>query len=182
MQCCTCSKWAHFQCSPHSFSKFRTHGSSYSWSCTPCCVPASSENNTMTSLSDSSSVYTFTVQSAPYVLLLQHFRTILTFKPLVPLSPTWYLLSLHSHHRLMLLAVSQHLLLCLLPLTPSGFFNGMLGLRARNTELLHFISSHPVDLISIEDLTLIHLPLSRFLDSLLCDLIAPTPGLVFSLS
>ena len=31
------------------------------------------------------------------------------------------------------------------------------------------------------NLILIHLPLSGFLDSLLCDLIAPTPGLTFSL-
>ena len=60
------------------------------------------------------------------------------------------------------------------------------GLRARSTELLHFLSSHPVDLIwnkesAFRNPILTHLPLSRFLDSLFCVLIAPTPGLAFSL-
>ena len=47
------------------------------------------------------------------------------------------------------------------------------GLRARSTKLLHFLSFHPVDLICIQKS---HLP-----DSLLGNLIAPTPGLAFSL-
>ena len=53
------------------------------------------------------------------------------------------------------------------------------GLRARSTELLHFLSSHPVDLICIQESNLNST--SGFLDSLLCVLIAPTPGLAFSL-
>ena len=40
MQCCTCSNWVHLKCSLLSFSRFRTLGSSYSWSFPPCCVPA----------------------------------------------------------------------------------------------------------------------------------------------
>ena len=55
------------------------------------------------------------------------------------------------------------------------------GLRARSTELLHFLSSHPVDLTACRNPILTHLPLSGFLDFLLCVLIAPTPGLAFSL-
>ena len=55
------------------------------------------------------------------------------------------------------------------------------GLRARSTELLHFLSSHPVDFICIQESNLTPLSLSRFLDSLLCVFIAPTPGLAFSL-
>ena len=55
------------------------------------------------------------------------------------------------------------------------------GLRARSTELLHFLSSHPVDLICIQESNLTHLSLSGFLDSLLCVLIVLTPGLAFSL-
>ena len=47
------------------------------------------------------------------------------------------------------------------------------GLLARSTELLHFISSHPVDLNSSS--------FSGFLDSLLCDPMAPTLDLVFFL-
>ena len=32
MQCCTCSKWVYSKCSLFSYSKFRTLGSSHSWS------------------------------------------------------------------------------------------------------------------------------------------------------
>ena len=80
----------------------------------------------MTSSLDSSSWYTSTAQSDP-LLLMQHSHPILAFKLLIPFLPTLYLLPLHPYHRLMLLAVSLYLLL-LLPLsTPSGLFNGMLG-------------------------------------------------------
>ena len=40
VQCCTCSNWVHLKCSLHPFSRFRTLGSSHSWSCPLCCVPA----------------------------------------------------------------------------------------------------------------------------------------------
>ena len=36
VQCCTCSNWVHSKCSLLSFSRFRTLGSSHSWSCPPC--------------------------------------------------------------------------------------------------------------------------------------------------
>ena len=38
VQCCTCSKWVHLKhrYSLLSFSRFRTLGSSHSWSCPPC--------------------------------------------------------------------------------------------------------------------------------------------------
>ena len=80
----------------------------------------------------------------------------------------------------MLLAISLHFLPPLHLLTPSGFFNGMLGVSepvASNFyTLFHLI---PLTLFVSRNLTLIYIPLSGFLDSLLCDLIAPTPGLVF---
>ena len=84
---------------------------------------------------------------------------------------------------LMLLAVSLYLLLSLsLPYSLRVFQWNAGGLQARSTKLLHFISSHPVDLIYISRiLTLIYLPLFRSLDSLLCDPMAPTPNLVFFL-
>ena len=136
----------------------------------------------MTSSSNSFSLYTSTVQpgpsAPPYPLLMQHSRPILAFKSLIPLPPTSYLLHLHFYHRLMFLAVSLHLLL---PFPPDSL-NGMLGVSEPKTlKLYTFLSSHPVDLICIHISTSIHLPLSRFLDSLLCDLITPTPGLAFSL-
>ena len=56
------------------------------------------------------------------------------------------------------------------------------GLRAKDTELLHFISS-PVDLVCINDSNLhSSSTLSGFLDSLLCNLIALTFGLAFILA
>ena len=105
----------------------------------------------MTSSSDSSSLYTFTAQSGP-LPLLQHSHSTLTFKPLILFPPNLYLLLLHPHHRLMLLAVSLYLLLSLpLPNSLRVLQWNAGGLRARSTKLPHFISSHSVDLIYIQD-------------------------------
>ena len=108
--------------------------------------------------SDSSSSYISTVQS------------VLAFKSHIPFTPTSYLLSLH---RLMFLAASS----CLQ--TRSEFFNGMLGLGARSTKFLRFLSSHPVDLFCIQESNLNSS--SSFRIPGFCDLIAPTPGLAYSL-
>ena len=105
----------------------------------------------MTSSSDSSSWYTFTAQSGPH-LLMQHSHPTLTFKLLILFPPTLYLLPLHSHYRLMLLTVSLYLLLSLsLPNSLRVLQWNAGGLRARRTKLIHFISSHPVDLIYIQE-------------------------------
>ena len=78
VQCCTCSNWVHLKCLLLSFSRFRTFGSSHSWSCPPCGVPSFFEDPTPTSTvtfsSDSSSRYTSTAQSGPSgpLLLMQH--------------------------------------------------------------------------------------------------------------
>ena len=66
--------------------------------------------------------------------------------------PTLYLLPLHPHHRLMLLAVSLYLLLSL-PILKSlrVLQRNAGGLQASSTELLHFISSCSVDLIHIQE-------------------------------
>ena len=83
---------------------------------------------------------------------MQHSHSTLTFKPLILFPPTLYLLFLHPHHRLMLLAVSFYLLLSLsLPNSLRVLQWNAGGLRARSTKLLHFISSHSVDLIYIQD-------------------------------
>ena len=83
---------------------------------------------------------------------MQHSHPTLTFKLLILFLPTYYLLSLHPHDRLMLLAVSFYLLL---PLPLDNFLRVLQwnagGLRARSTKLLHFISSHFVDLIYIQE-------------------------------
>ena len=64
MQCCTCSKWVHLRRSLLSYSKFRTLTCFHSWNF-PLLCPASSGDNSVTSSSDFSSLYIFTVQSGP---------------------------------------------------------------------------------------------------------------------
>ena len=131
--------------------------------------------------SDSSIWYIFIAQSGP-LLLMQPLHPTLIFKPLILFLLTLYLLPLHSHRRLMLLAVSLHLLLSLpLPNSLRVFQWNAGGLQARSTKLPHFILSHPIDLIYIQECNLIYLPLFRSLDSLLCNPMAPTPDLVFFL-
>ena len=100
---------------------------------------------------DSSSWYTFIAQSGP-LLLVQHLHPTLIFKPLILIPRTLYFLPLHPHHRLILLAVSLYLLLSLpLPNSLRAFQWNAGGLQARSTKLLHFIWSHPVDLIYIQE-------------------------------
>ena len=108
----------------------------------------------MTSSSDSSSWYTSTAQSGPScpLLLMQHSHPTLAFKLLILFLPTLYLFPLHPHHRLMLLAVSLYLRLPLpLPNSLRVLQWNAGGLRVRKTELLDFVSSHPVDLICIQE-------------------------------
>ena len=111
----------------------------------------STPTSTVTFSSDSSSLYTSTVQSGPH-LLMQHSHPTLAFKLLILFPPTLYLLLLHPHHRLMLLAVSLYLVL---PFSPPNSLRVLQwsagGLRARRTKLIHFISSHPVDLLCIQE-------------------------------
>ena len=99
VQCCTCSKWVQFRCSLLSHSKFRTLGSSHSWTFPLCCVPTC---NTVISSSDSSGLYTSTDQSGPLCQcctpapsspsnLLSPFRPFCIFSlcPLTTVSCSW---------------------------------------------------------------------------------------------
>ena len=108
-----------------------------------------------------------------------HSLLTLAFEPLVPHLPILYRLLLLPHHRLLLLAVLLRLLLPP-PLTVSGF-NRMLVVSepaALNCTFfcpMLLTSSVSSNVISIQ------LILSGSLDSLLCDIIAPTPSLAFFL-
>ena len=83
-------------------------------------------------------------------LLLLHSRPTLVFKLLIPRRPILYLL-LPSHHLPLLLAVLLRLLLYLSPSDSLRVFQWHAGgLRARSTELLHFLS-HPVDHLCIQE-------------------------------
>ena len=109
-----------------------------------------------------------------------HSRPTLVSKLLIPHLPILYLLPLPLHHRPLLLAF---LLRLLPPLPPdSGFFNGMLEVFEPGA-LNYSTFSRPIlsTLSAFRNPILTHLPLSGFLDSLLCVLIAPTPGLAVSL-
>ena len=135
----------------------------------------------MTSSSHFSSWYTSTVQSGP-LLLMQHSH---------PLSPSNLLfffrpLRIFSLCTLTTGSCSWLFLLtsCFLFPSPtlSEFFNEMLGVSvpgALNCYTLFRLI--PLTLFVSSNLTLIYLPLPEFLDSLLCDSMAPTPDLVFFL-
>ena len=111
---------------------------------------------------------------------MQHFCPTLAFKPLIPLVPTWFL-PLLPHHRLLLLTISLHLLLPLF-LTTSRFSNGMLGVSEPGAlNYFTFFRLISMTLFVSSNLTLTHLPLFPSLDSLLCDLITPTPDPAFFL-
>ena len=154
MQCCTCSNGfiqsAHY--SPSLDSELLaalTPGSALS--AAPLLVLEMLHLPALTSFSDSSSWYTSIAQSGP-LLLMQHSHPTLAFKPFILFPLTLYLLPLHPHHRLMFLAVSFYLLLpLLLPNSLRVLQWNAGGLRARSTKPLHFISSHPVDLICIQE-------------------------------
>ena len=131
--------------------------------------------------SDSSDMYTSTVQSGPPLLMLHSCVTLIS-KPLIPHPPIPYLLPLPLHHRPLLLAVLLRFLPPLLPLTLSGFFNGMLEVSGPEA-LNYFIFFRPIQstLFASRNPILAPLSLSGFLDSLLCVLITLTPGLALSL-
>ena len=125
-------------------------------------------------------MYTSTVQSSPASAntdLSPHPRLQTSYPPSAhSISSPLPLL-----HRLLLLAFLLRLLPPL-PLTLSRFSNGMLEVFEPGA-LNYFTFSHPIlsTLSAFRNPILSHLSLSGFLDSLLCVLIVPTPGLAFSL-
>ena len=144
VQCCTCFKWVHLRCSQLSLSKFRALGSSHSWSCFPC-------RNTMTPSSDFSDMYTSTVHSSPActdAALTRHPHLQTSYSP-------------SAHFILPPSALSPPYLAPNRPSTPPASSPPSDSLRvlqwnagvlqARSTKLLHFLLSHPVDLICIEE-------------------------------
>ena len=119
---------------------------------------------TVTPSSDSSDMYTSTVQSGPPLLVL-HFRPTLVPKPLISHLPILYLLP--PHHRPLLLAVLLRLVPPLLPLTFSEFSSGMLEVFEPGV-LNYFTFSRPIlsTFSASRNPILTHLPLYGF--SALC--------------
>ena len=108
-----------------------------------------------------------------------HSRPTLVSKPLNP--PSAHVISSPSAPPPPFFAPGCHLAPPVLSLTLSGFFNGMLEVFVPGA-LNYFTFSRPIllTLSAFRNPILTHLPLSGFLDSLLCVLIAPTRGLAFS--
>ena len=147
MQWCNRSKWVHLRCSLLSFSRFKTLCSSHCWSCSPCFFWRS-HTYQHCEFSDPSSLYTSTVLPGPSASSVNAtFCPTLSFKPLISLPPTSYIVPLYPHHRLTFLAVFLYSCFLFLPdsLRDLHWIAG--GLLARSTELLHFILSHLVDFI-----------------------------------
>ena len=132
----------------------------------------------MTFSSDFSNMYTSTVQSgtpSTDAVLSPHPRLQTSY------SPSAHFISSPSVSPLPSLAPSLPLA-STPPLTLSGLFNGMLEVFEPGA-LNYSTFFHPIlpTLYASGNPILTHLPLSGFLDSLLCVLIVLTPGLAFSL-
>ena len=174
MQCCTCSKWVHLRCSQLSLSQFRALGSCHSWSFPPCRI-------TVTPSSDSSNMYTSTVQSSPACA-----NAALSPHPRLQTScpPSAHSISSPSALPPPSLAPGRPSAppASTPPLTFSGFFNGILEVFEPGA-LNYSTSFRPIlsTLSAFRNPILTHLPLSGFLGSLLCVLIVPIPGLAFCL-
>ena len=101
-----------------------------------------------------------------------------------PFSAHFEILPLHLHHRLMLLAAGCFSLppaSSSLPYSLRVLQRNAGGLLARSTKLHTLFRLIQLTLFVSRNLTLIYLPLSGFLDSLLCHLMPPTRDLVFYL-
>ena len=144
MQCCACSTWVHLRCSQLFLSQFRALGSSHSWSCPPYQI-------TVTPSLDSSDMYTSTVQSSPASA-----NTALSPHPCLQTSypPSAHYISSPSAPPTTV-SCSWFFFCASCPHSPPDSLRVLQwnagGLRARSTELLHFLSSHPVDLICIQE-------------------------------
>ena len=144
VQCCACSKWVHLKCkqppSPNSeLLAALTLGAA---------PPLPTHCDSLLGLLRH--VYLHCTIWAPPLLTL-HSHLTLVSKPLIPHLPIIYLLPLPSttvpcswlsFYASYLLSPHEYLMVLQ--------WNAG-GLRARSTELLHFLSSHPVDLICIQE-------------------------------
>ena len=165
VQCCTCSEWVQLRCSQLSLSKFRALGNSHFWSCHP--MPQHCD-----SLLRHVYLHCKTWAPSANAAILPQPRLQTSYPPSAHFIPS------HSAPSTLSLTPVPPLL----PLTLSGFFSGMMEIFEPGA-LNYFTFSRPILSTSSTSRNPIstYLTFSDFLDSLLCDLIAPTPGLAFSL-
>ena len=178
VQCCTCSKWVHLRSSQlFSLNLELLTALTLGAAPPPCCV---SNRNTVTLSSDFSDNNTSTIQSSSSsanAALPPHPCIQTSYPPAAHFVSSPFATSLPS-----LTPGCPSTPSASSPLTLSGFFKGMLEVFEPEA-LNNFTCSRPILLTKFVSRNPIsaHLPLSEFLDSLLCVLIAPTPGLAFSL-
>ena len=169
MRCCTCSKLVHLRRSFLSYSRFKTLAALTLGAVLPASTLFLLEVSHLLALSSSlssSSLYTSTVQSGTSGPPLPTQRSrIHSSKPLTLLPPTSYLRTSPPPHAS-----------CCLPILPAPSTDllrvlqwNARGLRARSSELLHFISFHSVDLICIQESNLSSSSSFRILDTLRSD-------------
>ena len=154
MQRCSCSKGVHLKCSFLFFSRFRTFGSSYSWSSPPAASLILLEIPHLPTLclplrSPPACIPPFFNLAAP--LPMQHSRHTLTSKSLIPFRPLRILSSctLTTVSCFWLFFYSSCFLF--LPECFKVLQWSVGGLRVRSTERLHFILSHSIYLIGIQE-------------------------------
>ena len=139
----------------------------------PCCVPT---HNTVTSSYD---LYTILYNLPPsaYAALPPRTRLQTSYPP-----SSGFVSSASAPSPLPLVSGCPSMPPTFSPLILSGFFNGMLRVSEPGAlNCFNFFTPIPLTLFVSRNPILTHLPPSRFLDSLLCVLIAPTPGLAFTL-
>ena len=105
----------------------------------------------------------------------------LAFKSSTLLPTTTYLLLLLLPNPLKFLAIFLSSCFLFLPSLVQGSLTECQRSPSQSTEPTPFISSHPVDLICIQNPTMTHLSVSVSMDSLLYNLITLTPSLAFFL-
>ena len=143
VQCCASSKWVHLRCSQLSLSQFRALGSSHSWSFPPA------ESLRLSLRTPPTCIPPLCNLAPPLLTLLSHPPRLQTSYP-----PSSHYISSPSSPPPPSLAPD----FSSTPPSSTSLPDSLRvlqwnagGLRARSTELLHFFSSHPVDLICIQE-------------------------------
>ena len=182
-QYCSWSKWVHLKCSLLSFSKFRTLDNSHSWSCPPAASLFLLETSHLPTLWLPFGLFQLihlhcSIWPSANAALPRHPRLHISYPFFVHFASSPYAPSLPRHAPGCLSTPPASSF----PVNLSGFFNGMLEVFEPGAlNFYTFFCLIPLTAFVFMNLTLIHLPLSGSLNSLLCYLIAATPGMAFSL-